>query len=101
MVKLNCWEHMKCGREPGGVNVNKLGVCPASIEQRADGLNCGKNAGRVCWATAGTLCDGKIQGTFARKLSSCMKCEFFQLVIGEEADNCATIENILARLKKS
>jgi hypothetical protein len=28
--KLNCWEVKKCGREPGGVKVKELGVCPAS-----------------------------------------------------------------------
>jgi hypothetical protein len=100
MIKYNCWEYMKCGRELGGLNAIKLGVCPASTEERVDGLNCGKNGGRVCWATAGTLCGGKVQGTFAGKLASCMKCEFFQLVIGEEADNCVSIEDILSKLKK-
>ncbi|MGO8782449.1 MAG: hypothetical protein ACLPRH_12610 [Syntrophobacteraceae bacterium] len=27
---------------------------------------------------AGTLCGGKVQGSFAMKLANCMKCEFYQ-----------------------
>jgi len=30
--KKNCWEFMKCGREPGGVNAIELGVCRAATE---------------------------------------------------------------------
>lgn len=29
---LNCWEFMRCGREVGGKNTEKLGVCPVSPE---------------------------------------------------------------------
>ena len=47
IVKLNCWEFMKCGRQPGGEKVDELGVCPASIEPRTDGTNSGKMGGRV------------------------------------------------------
>ena len=82
--KLNCWEHKKCGREPGGSNVLELGVCPAATETKADGINGGKNGGRVCWAIAGTLCEGEIQGTYASKLGFCLICDFCQLVLKEE-----------------
>lgn len=98
MAKLNCWEFKKCGRELGGANVKKLGVCPANTEQRTDGLNSGKNGGRVCWAIPGTLCGG--EGTFVTKLASCMKCEFYKLVVREEADNLVQVEEISLRLNK-
>ncbi len=64
-AKQNCWEMKKCGREPGGVKTPELGLCPASTDKTADGLNGGKNGGRICWAVTGTFCGGKIQGTFA------------------------------------
>jgi hypothetical protein len=47
-------------------------------------MNDGINGGRICWAVAGTLCGGKVQGTFAEKLSACMECQFYQLVRQEE-----------------
>ena len=58
MARQNCWEFFGCGRETGGEKVRELGECPASTDASADGLNNGKNAGRICWAVAGTLCDG-------------------------------------------
>ena len=84
MQKKNCWEFMKCGREPGGKNVKELGVCPATIEIRVDGIHDGKNAGRCCWAIAGTFCKGKPQGTFVDKFKDCMECDFFKIVSQEE-----------------
>jgi signal transduction histidine kinase len=76
MAGQNCWEFRKCGREPGGRNVNEFGICPAATETRVDGVNNGKNGGRTCWAIAGTLCGGKVQGTFAAKIATCQVCEF-------------------------
>jgi hypothetical protein len=55
MPKLNCWEFEKCGRQPGGIKVKELGVCPAATEKRAHGINGGINGGRACWAIAGTF----------------------------------------------
>lgn len=75
---------MNCGREPGGAKVQELGICPAATAQDLDGINGGKNGGRICWAVAGTLCDGQIQGTFAIKILTCIKCPFFQKVKQEE-----------------
>jgi DNA-directed RNA polymerase subunit RPC12/RpoP len=72
----NCWEFMRCGRE----RPNVMGICPAAAEARADGVNGGRNAGRVCWAVAGTFCGGKIQGTYAQKLVACTECEFRAMV---------------------
>jgi hypothetical protein len=62
MDKKNCWEVMKCGREPGGKNAEELGVCPASTDERLSGTHGGKHAGRACWVIAGTFCDSVVQG---------------------------------------
>jgi hypothetical protein len=99
MVKLNCWEFKKCGREPGGAKVSELGVCPASTETRVNGVNGGRNGGRACWAITGTLCGGKFQGTFASKVGNCLKCEFYQLVGAEEGANHQSARDIIAKLK--
>ncbi|MFQ5574878.1 MAG: two-CW domain-containing protein [Terriglobia bacterium] len=82
--KQNCWEFKKCGREPGGEKVDELGLCPACTDSSCDGINDGHNAGRICWAVAGTFCEGKVQGTFAQKKITCMSCDFYQKVFSEE-----------------
>ncbi len=64
---MNCWEVQKCGRERGGAKAAELGVCPA---YPGDGTHCAH--------VAGTLCGGKIQGSFAMKLANCMKCPFYK-----------------------
>ncbi len=61
-----------------------LGVCPAAIDSKANGLNGGRNGGRICWALTGTLCGGTVQGTFAQKLSNCMQCDFYHQVQTEQ-----------------
>ena len=82
--KLNCWEFMKCQREPGGAKAGENGTCVAAMDSSYDGINCGENAGRICWAVAGTCCEGEIQGTFAEKRDSCTSCPFYRLVQKEE-----------------
>lgn len=82
--KLNCWEHKKCGRQPGGSKVADLGICPVTMYAELDGAHEGKNAGRACWAIAGSLCGGKIQGTYAQKLTNCWRCDFMNRVKKEE-----------------
>lgn len=83
-VKLNCWEFKNCGRQPGGSKTTELGVCPAAAEQKLNGAHGGKNAGRACWVVAGSLCGGKIQGTYAKKLLNCWRCDFMNRVKIEE-----------------
>jgi len=61
-AQVKCWEYMKCGRDK-----DCSMKCPAY-----------PNFGRICWAVAGTFCEGKIQGTFAQKYEDCKKCEFYQ-----------------------
>ncbi len=76
---------MKCGREPGGNKTGDLGVCIAASDSSYDGINSGTCAGRICWAVAGTFCDGKIQGTFSEKRHSCLSCVFYKKVQDEES----------------
>ena len=99
MGSLNCWEFKKCGREPGGLKAQDLGVCPAANTTSVHGVNGGKNGGRACWALAGTLCGGVVQGTFAAKCANCLKCEFFLLVKGEEGKALLSASQILEKLK--
>lgn len=89
--KKNCWEVKQCGREPGGAKVAELGVCPAAVSHEAMGANGGKNGGRICWALTGTMCGGRVQGTFAQKLASCMGCAFYQKVWQEEGAACKSV----------
>jgi hypothetical protein len=100
-MKQNCWEFKKCGREPGGAKESQLGVCPAATADRVDGVNSGKNGGRACWAVSGTLCGGKVQGTFATKVANCLECDFYQTVGKEEGANHESAKEIIAKLNGS
>ncbi len=62
--EIKCWEYMKCGRDKDATT-----KCPAY-----------PNFGRICWAVAGTFCEGKVQGTFAQKYEDCRKCDFYNMV---------------------
>ncbi len=95
---MNCWEFEKCGREPNGLKVYELGVCPAATETRTNLINNGTNGGRACWAITGTLCRGKVQGAFASKLANCMDCEFYKKVSSEEGSNWKGSKDIIKLL---
>ncbi len=99
MLKKNCWEVKKCGRERGGKNVHERGVCPAATDKRLDDVHSGKNAGRACWVVAGTFCEGKVQGTFARKYEDCTLCDFYKQVRKEEGSQYQTALVLLKKLK--
>lgn len=99
MAKLNCWEFKKCGRAPGGPKVDELGVCPAAIETKTDGVHGGKNGGRACWVIAGALCSGQVQGTFAMKERACFECDFYRLVQDEEGNEVVLSGKILKMLR--
>jgi hypothetical protein len=101
LPRLNCWEYMRCGREPGGLHVVDLGVCPVSEAQATHGLHGGECGGRACWAIGGTLCGGKVQGSFASKIKNCLECDFYHLVKCEEGDRFSSIDSILNRLRRN
>ncbi|MHB8053773.1 MAG: two-CW domain-containing protein [Candidatus Aminicenantales bacterium] len=85
MKRKNCWEAKECGRQPGGKNAEKFSICPAALpNEYFDGLNKGEHCGRFCWAVAGTLCGGTVQGTYAKKLIACLSCEFLGRVNEDE-----------------
>ena len=62
-----CWKVKKCGRED----------CPAYNSSKPT----------RCWQIAGTFCKGQIQGTFAKKLTSCKKCDVYQQAISNPICN--------------
>jgi hypothetical protein len=84
MSRLNCWEIKKCGKEPGGSKAKEGETCPATLNTSCNGINSGKNGGRICWAIAGTFCGNKVQGDFAQKSVSCMSCNVFRQVKTDE-----------------
>ena len=93
--RQNCWEFKRCGREPGGSKTAELGVCPSATVASFNQKNSGVNGGRVCWVVAGTLCGGKVQGTFAEKLTNCLQCEFYMKVRQEEGAAFVTSKQLL------
>jgi signal transduction histidine kinase len=64
-AKAKCWEFLKCGIEE-----DKERTCPAYPDY-----------GRICWAVAGTLSEGKTQCIYAYKIGDCRKCEFYQRIV--------------------
>lgn len=100
MSKTNCWEFKKCGREPNGSKADELGICHSSTEGILDGVHGGKNSGRACWVVGGTFCNGKIQGTFAKKFNNCLDCDFFKTVKEEEGSNLVMAIVLLNKIRK-
>lgn len=77
---INCWEFKKCGREPGGKNAERYGVCSASIEIDCDGLNDGKNGGRSCWLWREFACGKIMKRSSVQNIKECHQCTFYNLV---------------------
>lgn len=71
---------MQCGRIPGGANVADFGICPAYDFE----------AGQACWLVAGTFCGGRVQGTFAQKLGSCLSCDFYRQIDSQDRSTMHT-----------
>lgn len=69
--RQRCWEIKSCTKRD----------CPAynSTDYR-------------CWLQAGTLCNGEVQGEFARKYRSCFECDVFHIISAEPLT--ALCENI-------
>lgn len=94
MQKLNCWEIKQCGREPGGANAATMGVCRTASDNRSNGINNGKNGGRVCWTIAGTFCGKETECKFAQEQASCMACEVFRKVKTEEGADFSMLKSV-------
>lgn len=98
-MKVNCWEHKRCGRGPGAVLADGRRICPAARERRLDAVHGGVNGGRACWVVAGTFCEGEEpQGTFARKIDTCASCDFYERVRAEEHPEFRLAPNLLRLL---
>lgn len=52
----------------------------------ADGINGGKNAGRICWLIANTMCKGDAKSTFEAMITTCGECDFYRLVKAEAGE---------------
>lgn len=94
MEKKNCWEILDCGKEPGGRNSKKYGVCPAALDGNYDRINGGQNAGRACWAVSQTLCEHHKTGSYNAKLRSCLECSVYKRVKDEEGNNFRSTSDI-------
>ena len=77
---LNCWEFKDCGRELGGRNSVLLGVCPAALDERADGIHGGKNGGRCCWVVASAYISEGTFGCLTEDFDKCRECDFYRMV---------------------
>jgi hypothetical protein len=49
---------------------------------------------------SGTLCGGRIQGTFAKKYGNCEKCDFYKQVRSEEGLSFKLSPELLPKLKE-
>jgi CheY-like chemotaxis protein len=78
-----------------------MGLCPAVVEDRLEGEHGGTNAGRACWVVDGTLCNGKVQGTFAEKFKDCQQCAFYKAVREEEFPAFKRSITLLTKLRTS
>ena len=79
--------------------MGSLGVCPAATDSRLHGVHGGKNSGRTCWMIAGTLCGGKVQGTFGVKYKDCEQCDFYRKTKEEEGTKYQLSVLLLNKLK--
>lgn len=76
-----CWKIKKCGYKD----------CPSY--EKAD---------VPCWHIAGTMCKGEIQGSYAKKIASCMQCEVYKSYAGDEIQQLsATFNYMVSDLKAS
>jgi len=85
MMKKNCWEFKRCGRE-GGKQEEEFRICPAVYSVVLDGAHDGTCGGRACWTVKGTFCNGTVHGTFEQKFKECSTCDFYEYVKEQEGD---------------
>ncbi len=95
------WGRKDSRQEPGGEKEAEPGVCLVVTDPRLKGLHGGKNAGRACWALAGTLCGGEVQGTYAAKEENCLKCDFYKEVKDRAGNSFSGVLAIFEKLKES
>ena len=95
--KKNCWEYSGCCKETHGRYANMLGVCPAALESRLDGIHGGRNGGRACWVVSNTHCHGSVQESYEQKKKTCSQCGFYRSVQWEEASSFIKNDDLLLK----
>ncbi|MCI5219061.1 MAG: hypothetical protein D3914_07680 [Candidatus Electrothrix sp. LOE2] len=78
--RINCWEFKKCGREPGGRNIEKYGCCSVPVSIEYDGMNNGKNGGRSCWILRESACEKIMRACRVDEIKECRQCHFHTYV---------------------
>ena len=96
--KKNCWEFSGCCKEAHGRFATVLGVCPAALESRLDGIHGGRNGGRACWVVSSTHCHGSVQASCEQKKNTCSPCGFYQSVKREESASFIESDDLLLKL---
>ncbi len=96
--RKNCWEYTGCRRETHGGFANVLGVCPAALESRLDGIHGGRNGGRSCWVVSNTHCHGNVGKPYEQKMKTCSQCGFYRSVKWEEAVSFIQSDGLLLKL---
>jgi PAS domain S-box-containing protein len=79
-LKKNCWDIMECTK----------GKCPAYNESHIR-----------CWYMAGTLCPSCVEGEYAKKIESCLKCPVYKACSGDEIQNVAESFDYMVRILKN
>jgi PAS domain S-box-containing protein len=79
-LERNCWDIMGCSEK----------TCPAYREYDLR-----------CWYVAGTLCPSCIEGEYAGKIESCVKCPVYRACSGDEIQNLAESFDFMARTLKA
>jgi hypothetical protein len=95
MNKVNCWEFRNCGRQPGGENVEDLGLCAAATTSIMEGIHGGIKGGRACWIIVGTQCGLNGNETGDKHKRACVSCDFFNLVKVQEGMELQQSEGLL------
>ncbi len=52
----------------------------------SNGINSGRNAGRICWLIVNTMCKGDAENNFEGMFKTCSTCDFYHLVREEEGN---------------
>ncbi len=102
-IKYNCWEYMKCGKGPDENKTDPSRTCPAAANNVSDGLNGGRNGGRICWLIAETKCCGEVEHANQNRKNPCFSCGFRFKVMAEEGlvQVCNATGKFLDVLKKT
>ncbi len=74
MVIPRCWKIEKCEKKN----------CPAY--EKSD---------IPCWYIAETMCRGEVQGTYAKKIGDCQKCEVYKGYVGDELQQLGESFNVM------